>query len=182
MDNLKVIYQLYLAEILRNNSIANDNRTESLASMMVDFYAELITHFTEVAHPHYLFSPHEITKWCYSLLRYKHLINESFDEALLEAVCYEAKRIFGDKLVDQTDVLKFNEILRQHLARIWSNDLSIVKEIDSVYFIPEDGLLETVPCWGTNLIKYNENDWKKFVDRAIIQYGTIKPWDILYTR
>ncbi|RCN33590.1 hypothetical protein ANCCAN_20569 [Ancylostoma caninum] len=78
-----------------------------MASAMVRLYEEIRSNFRPADRGHYIFTPRDLTKWTLGIMRH-----ELSDELkVVEAVAFESKRIFKDRLAHEDHVLKFEELL-----------------------------------------------------------------------
>lgn len=103
-SQLTSIYRTYLTPILEE---VGERNSEIIANRMVDIYNKVQSNFRPTDSVVFLFSPRDLTNWVVSLLRHE------LDQGKLEAViCFEARRIFADRLPTENDKLKFEEILR----------------------------------------------------------------------
>uniref|UniRef100_A0A1I7UMZ6 Cytoplasmic dynein 2 heavy chain 1 n=1 Tax=Caenorhabditis tropicalis TaxID=1561998 RepID=A0A1I7UMZ6_9PELO len=99
---LTSIYRTYLTPILEEFG-----NPESIAGRMVDVYNRIQSNFKSSESIVFQFSPRDLTNWTVSLLRHE------LDQGRLDAaICFEARRIFQDRLPTEADKQKFDEILR----------------------------------------------------------------------
>ena len=120
--------------------------------------------FKADSHPHYLFTPRDLTKLVKGLLQYS--IPDGGD-GLLQVVMYEARRIFRDRLVSSAHRETFDSILSAVAREEWSFNAA---SIDRMYFTTwgssGQANLESVPlgCLA-------EEDLKQIISKAILQYS-----------
>ncbi|RZC33069.1 cytoplasmic dynein 2 heavy chain 1 [Asbolus verrucosus] len=127
-----------------------------LAATVISVYDKIRSTFLTASYKHYDFSPHDITPWCSSILRYKDALQTESENSVLEIMCYEAFKQFGDKLVCEEDRVRLNSILNEVFKTHWGLS-NISKMIQNHFYIP-------VPHHSTNtegspLQKLNEEEW-----------------------
>ncbi|CAI5438007.1 unnamed protein product [Caenorhabditis angaria] len=110
-SQLTSIYRTYLSPILE------DSNAEVIASRMVDVFNRVQGTFKQSENIVYSFSPRDLTNWVIALLR--HEIDASKLETIL---CFEARRIFEDRLPSESEKSKFEEILRNIIPHSSSSD------------------------------------------------------------
>lgn len=83
---------------------------------MVEVFHKVQSNFRSADNIVFSFSPRDLTNWVVSLLRHE------LDAGRVDAViCFEAKRIFEDRLPTENDKMKFEEILRGIISVSKSN-------------------------------------------------------------
>ncbi|EGT58333.1 hypothetical protein CAEBREN_28930, partial [Caenorhabditis brenneri] len=113
-SQLTSIYRTYLTPILEE---VGERNPEGVAGRMVDIYTRVQSNFKPSDSIVFQFSPRDLTNWVVALLRHE------LDQGRLESViCFEAKRIFADRLPTETDKQKFDEILRNIIPISQSNE------------------------------------------------------------
>ncbi|KAF1768244.1 hypothetical protein GCK72_000056 [Caenorhabditis remanei] len=113
-SQLTSIYRTYLTPILED---VGERNSEGVASRMVDVYNKVQSSFKMSDSIVFQFSPRDLTNWVVSLLRHE------LDQGRLEGViCFEAKRIFADRLPTEQDKIKFDEILRNVIPISQNNE------------------------------------------------------------
>ncbi|KAJ9599678.1 hypothetical protein L9F63_026474, partial [Diploptera punctata] len=93
-DELKAIYGMYMSSILnfcvpKHPIWKSKTKVSSLADSLIKIYEEVKNCFTPMQQNHYLFTPRDLTHWCFGLLRYDlkedeqspKLVLEEFEEA-----------------------------------------------------------------------------------------------------
>lgn len=76
---------------------------DPLTEAMVEFYAKNQARFTPDAHPHYIYSPRELSKWTRALYEGIEPLEAVTLEALVRLFLHEGLRLFCDRLVDAED-------------------------------------------------------------------------------
>lgn len=81
-EDLNIIFESYVTSVLKfilpNSSWLVKSKIANLVTTIISIYEEVQNTFTILQNQHYVFSPHDLTKWCFSLLRYK-LLSEVTD-------------------------------------------------------------------------------------------------------
>lgn len=137
--------------------------------MIISIYEEVRDNFTILQQQHYSFSPHVLTKWCSSISRYKMLTEvDDSENGLFEIICYEARRLFSDRLVNDDDRTKFEAIIGKILQLKWGKSV-IIHNLKGIFHVPTDGYNganEIVP-----LIRLNTEEWINMVQKGIAYFG-----------
>ncbi|KAF4324411.1 hypothetical protein G195_002224 [Phytophthora kernoviae 00238/432] len=131
-EELAVVYSTFLEGIFDSSSTPNLPATwrdagnrDRLAKSMVEVYDTVKTKFTVDDQRHYLFTPRDLTKWVFSLVRY-----DLEHEDVLDALAHEARRLFRDRLVDTEAKAKFDGILNS----VWKQQWRHAAKLQDVYF------------------------------------------------
>nr|WAW84826.1 cytoplasmic dynein 2 heavy chain 1 [Halisarca dujardinii] len=132
-EELETIYATYFSSLcqthLRDHPVwSNPSKPQLLAASIVKVYSTVRQTFKADAHPHYLFTPRDLTSWVRGLLRYQ--VPEG-PGGLLQVVVYEGKRIFRDRLVSAANQAQFDSILAAVFKEEWSFNTA---EIEDVFF------------------------------------------------
>lgn len=131
-DELAVVYSTFLEGVFDSSSTPNLPATwkdpanrDRLAKSMVEVYDTVKTKFTVDEQRHYLFTPRDLTKWVFALVRY-----DLEHEDVLDALAHEARRLFRDRLVDNEARSKFDGILNT----VWKQQWRHAIKLQDVYF------------------------------------------------
>jgi len=89
-----------------------------LASTMVGIHQSACARFSPDEHRHYRFTPRDLSAWVRGLMRY----NVSSD-SMLDAVGYEACRVYRDRLVDADARSRFDGDVSAALRSQWGHSL-----------------------------------------------------------
>ncbi|GBG24746.1 Cytoplasmic dynein 2 heavy chain 1 [Hondaea fermentalgiana] len=111
-DELVTVYTQILETALEDSGSTTNLR--KLAETMVGVYREVKQRFSVDDHRHYQFTPRDLTAWVLGMLRYD-------DAELLDVFAYEARRIFSDRLVDESSRMAFESILGNIMRKIWQH-------------------------------------------------------------
>jgi dynein heavy chain 2 len=129
-DQLQAIYASYLTPVLSRQLTkhpvwSSASKINALASTMVQVYEQIRAKFTVDDYGHYLFTPRDLTKWVLSLLRYDLAsgANENTSDQVLEIMCYEAHRLFRDRIVGQEGIQRFDSTLMSVVRSDWSGNI-----------------------------------------------------------
>lgn len=76
---------------------------EPLTKAMVQFYLESQQRFTPKIHPHYVYSPRELTRWVRGLYEALKPLEQLSVEGLVRIWAHEALRLFEDRLVGEDE-------------------------------------------------------------------------------
>lgn len=107
-----------------NKFKSSEVKIERIVDAFISIYREIKTTFTSDISSHYIFTPKMITKWITQLVNYP-------DDCLQQAVNYEAKNIFRNRLISEQDLLKFDDIFASILSHLFKSDKS------TYFFTPE---------------------------------------------
>lgn len=131
-EELQVVYSTFLEAVFDPQSSPKipaqwrDAATrDRLARSIVEIYDATRTKFNVDEQRHYLFTPRDLTKWVFSLVRY-----DLETEDVLDIVATEARRLFRDRLVDADSVSRFDAILNSVLKQQWKH----AAKLQDVYF------------------------------------------------
>ncbi|TMW62553.1 hypothetical protein Poli38472_005171 [Pythium oligandrum] len=123
-EELQVVYATFLEAVFSAEASPQLPSTwkdagnrDKLARSLVEVYDATKSKFTVDDQRHYLFTPRDLTKWVFSLLRY-----DLEHEEVLDVVTYEARRLFRDRLVDIDSINKFDGILNSVLKQQWRHN------------------------------------------------------------
>ena len=112
------------------------------------------------------------------LLRYKFNSTSSSSsiEEVLEVWCYEAKRLFRDRLVGEKAQQTFDALLSSILMSEWSVDLSQHENEAPVYYVtwaatPTTSTTNQAQKYGRSLGRLAAPDLKEVVSKGIISYS-----------
>ena len=94
-----------------------------VAVAMVEVYTAMKSKFTVDDHEHYLFCPRDLTQWILQLLRY----DVAAVEGLVEALRFEACRIFCDRLVGDIAQGHFGDVLKNVVMSSFNMDTEAEK-------------------------------------------------------
>ncbi|KAK8797138.1 hypothetical protein WA158_004348 [Blastocystis sp. Blastoise] len=76
---------------------------DKLTAAMVRFYTINQTHFTADQHPHYIYSPRELSRWIRALYGFISARASMTPEELVRIYAHEALRLFHDRLVTEEE-------------------------------------------------------------------------------
>ncbi|CAK4090165.1 unnamed protein product [Aphanomyces euteiches] len=110
-DELVAIYSTFLEAV---SALQDNSNRDKLAKSMVELYESIRSKFSVDDHRHYLFTPRDLTRWTFGLLRY-----DLSGEEVLDVLAYEARRLFRDRLVDADSKSKFDSALNTILKTQW---------------------------------------------------------------
>ncbi|CAJ0594203.1 unnamed protein product [Cylicocyclus nassatus] len=156
-QNLNAIYSAYLMPILEV-PLGSSARIEAIASVMVRLYEEIRAAFRPADRSHYIFTPRDLTKWTMGILRHE-LTDES---KVVEAIAFEAKRIFRDRLADDEHLLKFDELLAYAIP-------AVKRDTDRV-FISNGTVIPPQNVIGLPLVPYGKRDYQTMLQKAVNRY------------
>lgn len=103
---------------------SSEIKIERIVDAFINIYREIKNTFTTEMSPHYIFTPKMITKWISQLINYP-------EDCLQQAVNYEARNIFRNRLISEQDLVKFDDILGSILSHLFKSDQS------TYFFTPE---------------------------------------------
>ena len=131
-DELISVYTEYLNYVLAQPNVAKAG-LGGYAKKVAQFFVECLKHvkerFSVDDYRHYLFTPRELTQWCFSLFRY----TAETKEDLIAALVWEATRIFKDRLVGRDSAVAFDQIINTQLRSILGAGIT-QEEMGDIYF------------------------------------------------
>ena len=145
------IYSAFLGRVveaapaLLDASFKDGVAVRKLTTTMVDVYTKIRAKLSVDDHRHYLFCPRDLTQWVFGLLRY-----DLAKESVLAVLSYEARRLFGDRLVDANAWRTFESILASALRQQWKFEPAAAEE-DAVYFTSMAALSDAAPAGSSAL-------------------------------
>jgi dynein heavy chain 2 len=174
-EELETIYATYFSAFCQSQLAehpvwSNPSKPQLLAASIVKVYATVKQTFKADSHPHYLFTPRDLTSWVKGLLRYE--IPEGNNE-LLQVVVYEGKRIFRDRLVSASDQAKFDSILAGVFREEWSFNPATT---DGVFFTTwgsssSSSSSQPSSSEPVHLAQLSCDDLKEIISKAVLQYS-----------
>jgi len=99
-----------------SSSSSSSSSKMKLATTMVDVYSQSKSSFSIDEQRHYLFTPRDLIAWVRALQRYP----LSSEKSSLDAVAYEANRVFRDRLVTNDALQRFDMILSSTIKKVWA--------------------------------------------------------------
>ncbi|EYC14495.1 hypothetical protein Y032_0040g239 [Ancylostoma ceylanicum] len=156
-QNLNAIYSAYLMPILEP-PLGSSARVEAMASAMVRLYEEIRSNFRPTDKGHYIFTPRDLTKWTLGIMR--HALSDELK--VVEAVAFESKRIFKDRLAHEDHVLKFEELLAYVMP-------TARREADTV-FVSNGTVVPSHNVTGLPLVPYGKRDYQSMLQKAVNRY------------
>ena len=123
--SLQQIYGTYYRALLTNFPNIQRSLWSSFTDAMVDFYLDSQKRFTPDIHPHYIYSPRELSRWLRALWKAVSASGDDVDWTLnkiLRLFAHEALRLFQDRLVELderewTDK-KLDETIRKYFPSV----------------------------------------------------------------
>jgi dynein heavy chain 1 len=77
--------------------------SETLTKAMIDFYQRSKDRFTPDAHPHYIYSPRELSRWVSSIRQGLGMEKNISPDFLIKLWAHEGLRLFQDRLVSEEE-------------------------------------------------------------------------------
>ena len=177
-EYLEVVYTSYLGAMFRSTLPGHavwsaESKVAQLASSMVQMYLQMKQSFAVDDQSHYLFTPKHLTEWCLGLVRYAMPDGDRSAGGILQAWAYEACRLFRDKLANEDDVSKFDNMLRTALQSDWNSNAA--DRVHHDFFVtPADASFSPgspMPKFGRPLGHLGPGDWEEVVASGILQYA-----------
>jgi dynein heavy chain 2 len=118
-DSLQAIYTDFLnimfqsPQLQHNISLPGGKTAADVARFMTSIYETVLKRFSVDEASHYIFNPRDLTSWALNILQYNLAGSD-----LMEALGYEGKRIFADRLVKLEDRTKFEKMIRDGLSSL----------------------------------------------------------------
>jgi len=163
-EELVQIYTEYFTHILAIPNLSKAGLAPQ-AKKMAQFVVEVLKHvknrFSIDDHRHYMFTPREVTQWCFSLARY----TAETKEDLAAIIVWEANRVFRDRLVGRESVIAFDQIIAGQLKGILGIDAN-PKLMADIYF----GASKEKTGKITTMERYAKTDFVNLVSQAIKSY------------
>ena len=124
-DQLQQVYTAYLSAVVRSrlptHAMWSDRANmQRLAGSLLDFYKTFGDEYSVDEHRHYNVNPRDVTSLVVGLLRY------DFESvSVLEALTYEAQRIFRDRLVGMDSINRFDMLWSQITRGEWKEKVDL---------------------------------------------------------
>ena len=131
---------------------------------MVEFLKLVKGRFSIDDHRHYLFTPRELTQWCFGLLRYK----ADSKEDLIEAIMWEANRIFKDRLVGRESIMGFDQMLCLQIKSFFSADITPTHLSEMFFIASKDKAAERHGRSGME--KLSKDDYINYISQVVKGY------------
>ena len=179
-QQLEAIYTEYLKALLHDSFKAHamwgsERNLKQLAKSTVQIYEQLKGKFTVDHYSHYVFTPRDISQWILGLLRYDIEVGpDGSADTLLGIWVYQARRLFGDRIVGKENVEKFDSMLLSVIRNDWS---VTVENIQSMYYVTwgsTSAVSHTgnIPgSFGRPLGLLSEEDFRGIVNKGLISFG-----------
>ncbi|CAG9863949.1 unnamed protein product [Phyllotreta striolata] len=162
-EDFSVIIVAYLTSVLKRLSSGFPKaKIVKLTASIISFYDKLRTTFNSLHNKHYLFTPHDVVNLCRGILQYKENNEGNLDDFVIEVIKYEARYIFGDKLVNEDDRTLMIKLLNESFESHWGAITPSAPKINYYYVCVE----KTPDCDGS-LVKLDEAEWRKAVQNGI---------------
>lgn len=175
-EELLVVYSTFLEAVFDPQSAPkipaqwrDPSTRDRLARSIVEIYDATKTKFNVDEQRHYLFTPRDLTKWVFSLVRY-----DLETEDVLDVLANEARRLFRDRLVDGDSLAKFDAILSSVLKQQWKH----AAKLQDVYFsslhcrkagAPSDSDASGAAT-ASPLFRVTSDEFSAVVSQAIVLY------------
>ncbi|KAJ1472380.1 P-loop containing dynein motor region D4-domain-containing protein, partial [Baffinella frigidus] len=168
-ETLQQVYSAYLSAVLcsrlpKHPDWGPRKTADKLASTLLDFFEGLKERFSVDDFRHYLFTPRDITTLVVGLLRYD--VNEVHP---LDALSYEAGRIFRDRLVGENAAREFDGQVWGNLIRSqWGHKVDLKDASFTTWLFETDGELGD---GGAKMVgRASSEDLKNRITDGLIQY------------
>ncbi|KAG7470921.1 hypothetical protein MATL_G00119020 [Megalops atlanticus] len=184
-EQLQTIYSAYLQPVLQRSlgdqsTWSSAGKVHQLAGSLVQVYEQVKAKFTVDDYSHYLFTPCVLTQWVLSLLRYDLTSGKSQNptDGVLEAVAYEARRLFRDRIVTTKDLNAFDNILQSVIRGDWGSD--VLENMSDTFYVTwgaahEAGAVmapgQSLPSHGKPLGRLNSTDLREVIHKGVVLYG-----------
>ena len=163
-DELIQVYTEYLSYILSQPNVAKaglGSQAKRVAQFVVECLKLIKLRFSVDDYRHYLFTPREVTQWCFGLSRY----TAETKEDLLAALIWEANRIFRDRLVGRESLIAFDQIISCQMRAFLGAEVA-PKAMAETYFAASKDKSAGV----SSLERYSKGDFIALVNQAIKNY------------
>lgn len=176
-EELMVVYSTFLEAVFDPQSSPKipsqwrDAATrDRLARSIVEVYDATKTKFTVDEQRHYLFTPRDLTKWVFALVRY-----DLESEDVLDVLANEARRLFRDRLVGAESTSKFDGILNSVLKQQWKYAPKLQDVFFSSLHCRKAGASsaasdETIASAASPLFRIASDEFSAVVSQAIVLY------------
>ncbi|XP_060532310.1 cytoplasmic dynein 2 heavy chain 1 isoform X2 [Cylas formicarius] len=152
--------RLFHAMPISNETWSKSN-VYKLASIMAETYKKIRNYISTLRPKHYAINPHDLTRWCDGLIRYKNNGDTEQEQFMIEITCYEAFNVFSHNFVEQFHREKFCSILEE-CFNPWNVSV-IIRDISLNNFF----YVSMEPSIASSLKKLDKDDWQSMVDRGL---------------
>ncbi|KAJ3042257.1 Cytoplasmic dynein 2 heavy chain 1 [Rhizophlyctis rosea] len=169
-EQLQAVYRLLaqpiLSSCLPSHKIwSMPKNVQKLANTMVAIFDQTVLKFTVDQHPHYFFTPRDLSRWVIDLSRYQYSDAEMGE--LLDVLTYEAQRLFQDRLVGQDSRKRFLAIVTSQLQADWGHQSNLADTLFTSVSTSQSSAHLTA---ARGLIKVSVKTYSKAVQQAIKIY------------
>ncbi|XP_050308267.1 LOW QUALITY PROTEIN: cytoplasmic dynein 2 heavy chain 1-like [Anthonomus grandis grandis] len=168
-EDLSVILVAYLSAIIKSYfpTISFPKpKVVKLALTLITLYQKVQEKFSMQNRNVGSVSPHELIRWATNFKYYSTLDGSEFEAHILEVLCYEAIKIFGDRLSRPEERQYLISILNDVIKSHWEVSGTVQKALNHFYIPKLD-----VPSKRIIFDQYNKENWEAEVQRGIVQYG-----------
>ncbi|QLQ78573.1 hypothetical protein HG537_0A08200 [Torulaspora globosa] len=124
------IYEPLICHSFASTPSINPRR---ICEASLSVYTKCQNAFTADSHPHYTFSPREMTRWVKGLHSAVTDTSATFP-SLLRVWAYEAWRIFADRLISEQEKLKFEAILTETINEFFPGQTALLGDTSCLLF------------------------------------------------
>ncbi|KAI8896032.1 dynein heavy chain and region D6 of dynein motor-domain-containing protein [Globomyces pollinis-pini] len=170
-DQLQSIYKIFLQPIIDHCIPSHQiwslpKNVSRLASTIVNIYEQTVAKFTVDLYSHYNFTPRDISRLVFSLVRY--IYTSTDEKELIDIIAYESQRLFQDRLVGADARQKFQSILFSILRSDWNYQGSL----SGVIFTKADNSMITSDniSNGTPLIRMAIDAYRVQLQQRLTDY------------
>jgi len=114
------------------------------------------------------FNPHDLVRWCTNLKFYSTLEGSQFEGYILEVLCYEAIKIFVDRLPSCPDKDRVRSLIEEVSKANWDLGANFSHILATKYFVPR---AEIGSCKRVIFDAMVKETWKAEVERGVSQFG-----------
>lgn len=114
------------------------------------------------------FNPHDLVRWCTNLKFYSTLDGSQFESYLLEVICYEAIKIFVDRLSSCQDKVRLRSLIGEVLKANWDLGANFSHTLATKYFVPRTEIGNSKRVIFDAMVR---ETWTAEVERGVSQFG-----------
>ncbi|KPI88248.1 putative dynein heavy chain [Leptomonas seymouri] len=162
-EALQQVYSEFLNVMLQSGrlklNMANKGAAD-LARVVTTVYETVTMKCTVDVASHYVFNPRDLTQWVLNMLNYD-------TPNMGDALAYEARRIFVDRLVTVEERTKLSKAVRDNVTFLVGHR-DAPPEKESVYYV---SWIDSAPAGKKRLMASSLDDVKKSVDAFALKYS-----------
>lgn len=164
-ESLQLIYSEFIGIMIQSQRLQLSlpgKGAADIARVMTTVYEIISNRCTVDTASHYIFNPRDITKWALNLLNYA-------AEDVVDAIGYEGRRIFVDRLVTLEERQKLTKVIKDNVTFLVGHRESSSSDKETTFFV---SWMDTAPPSGPKKLASTQlADLKKSSETFLLNYS-----------